>query len=62
MIEKHDTVSTRIVIFSTGPKHSKFDSWTLENANHTKNTPFPNLKSCLCVYMTHFCALYQVST
>ena len=41
MIEKHDTVSTRIVIFSTGPKHSKFDSWTLENANHTKNTPFP---------------------
>ena len=29
-----------IVIFSTGPKHSKFDSWTSENANHTKSTLF----------------------
>ena len=27
------------VIFSTGPKHLKIDSWTIENANHTKNTP-----------------------
>ena len=40
------------VIFSTGAKHSKVDSWALESANHTKNTPFPNLKSCLSVYTT----------
>ena len=36
-----------IVIFRTGPKHLKFDSWTSKNANHTKSTPFPKLKIML---------------
>ena len=34
-----------VAIFSTDPKHSKFESWTSENANHKKIASFLNLKS-----------------
>ena len=50
-----------VVIFSTGPKHTKFESWTSENANYKKDNSFLYLKSFLCVYITLFLALYQVS-
>ena len=49
-----------MIIISTGPEHSKFESWTSENANYKKNYFFLNLKSFLCVYTTFFFALCQV--